>query len=181
VDQPTSDRSTLVLFDFDGTLVELSTDYPLLRQELAELEDDAKAATGAGLLQRLSSLYATPDQAERVSAVVDKAELGGLQRGRALPQGVSLYAYFAGSGATIAIVTHNGRAVVEEFFASVTLSPPDAIYDLRKLGGPKQEAHVVHEYVRRTRLGRRYVVGNDDADRALASAISAEYLDVRDF
>jgi phosphoglycolate phosphatase-like HAD superfamily hydrolase len=177
LDQSSGDSSTLALFDFDGTLVDLVTDYAGLRRELDALDITLR---DAGLLPRLLKLYATPDQVERASAAVDTAEISGLRAGRSVSRGVDLYEQFVEAGATIAVVTHNGRAVVDAFFAGATLASPNAVFDLRTLQAPKQESRVIRDYVNRLRPSRSYVVGNSDSDRALAKALSAEYLDVND-
>jgi phosphoglycolate phosphatase-like HAD superfamily hydrolase len=179
VDQPPADRSTLALFDFDGTLVDLATDYLVLRSDLTAL-GGGEMPENVGLLQTLLNLYAIPDRASEAATVVDRAELGGLLSGQTVTEGTRLYRHFSEHEATIAIATHNGRAVVERFLTVARLAAPDTIFDLRALGASKQKSVALRDYVARNRAGRCYVVGNAESDRALAVAISANYIDVND-
>jgi SAM-dependent methyltransferase len=161
----------LVLFDFDGTLCRLETDYDALRAELETL-----GGSGDGLLELMLSL----DDDPRAREIVTQAELAGLERGGEIEAGVRLYRSFADGDATLAVVSHNGRAVIEAFLEANRLPPPDAILDRRALGSPKDESDAVPDYVASAGGDPVYVVGDGDSDRRLAARLGGSFLDVGD-
>ena len=161
----------LALFDFDGTLCRLGTDYDALRAEL-----EALGGEGEGLLELLLSLNGEPRAAE----AADRAEREGLERGEDVVAGVRLYRAFADEQAALAIVSHNGRAVIEAFLRGRDLPRPEAILDRSVLGAAKDESGAVAAYLRETGADPVYVVGDSEADRRLAARLGAPFLDVGD-
>lgn len=159
----------LVLFDFDGTIVRLDTDYDDLRAKLSEL-----GARGNGLLELIFAV----DDDPRARHVVAEAELAGLARGSELGVGVDLYRRYSGSGAEVAIVTHNSREVVEEFFRTRDLPVPAEIFDRRALGAVKSASTALPEYAQGA--ASVIVVGDSDHDRELAEKLGASFVDVAD-
>ena len=121
----------LALFDFDGTLCRLETDYVALRAELERLGGNG----GGGLLALLLSLG---DDARAARAIAD-AEAAGLERGGEVEAGVRLYRSFA-EDTRVAIVSHNGREVIEAFVREAGLPEPEAILDRAALGAPRTRA-----------------------------------------
>lgn len=162
----------LALFDFDGTLCRLETDYEGLRAQLEALGGDGNG----GLLALILSL----DTDARAQRLVAEAELAGLERGGEVEAGVRLYRSFADGGTSVAIVSHNGREVIETFIRDVGLPEPDAILDRSALGAPKHESDAVPAYVEKAGGDPVYVVGDGDADRRLAERLGASFLDVAD-
>ena len=162
----------LALFDFDGTLCRLETDYELLRGHLEELGGDRDG----GLLALMLSLDSDP----RARELVADAELSGLQKGGQVEAGVRLYRSFAEGETTVAVVSHNGHEVIEAFMRDAGLPEPDAILDRGKLGAPKDESDAVPAYVSGKGRGPLYVVGDSGADRRLAEKLGASFLDVAD-
>jgi SAM-dependent methyltransferase len=163
--------AALALFDFDGTLCRLETDYDELRAQLEEL-----GAEGNGLLELILAL----DDDPRARELVTQAELEGLRRGGEIEAGVQLYRSFAEEGADLAVVSHNGHAVIETFLRASGLPEPAAILDRRALGGRKDESEAVPAYVTSTGHDNVYVVGDSDSDRRLAARLEASYLDLGD-
>jgi HAD superfamily hydrolase (TIGR01549 family) len=161
----------LALFDFDGTLCRLETDYEQLRSTLEQL-----GSTGNGLLELILALEDDP----RAREIVTQAELEGLRRGRDVETGVQLYRSFAEENAALAVVSHNGHAVIEAFLRARGLPAPDAILDRRTLGAPKDESEAVPAYVENAAAATVYVVGDSDSDRRLAEKLGASFLDVAD-
>jgi SAM-dependent methyltransferase len=159
----------LVLFDFDGTIVRLGTDYPTLRAELEALADEANGGSIYDLSLRLAD-------DPRADEIVTRAELAGLAEGAELEVGVALYRRYAESGAEIAIVTHNTRDVVEEFFRVRDLTVPAEIFDRRVLAAVKAESQAVAEYTEGA--ASVIVVGDSDYDRDLARRLGASFVDV---
>lgn len=157
----------LVLFDFDGTLFRLGTDWAGLRRDLQRIaREQGIEANGAGVLELALAVDA--------DATVDRAELAGLDAGSELDPGVELYRRFTEGGATVAVVTHNGRKVVEEFFRRRELPAPAEIFDRRALGGWKSESEAVAEYAHGAES--IVVVGDSDFDRALAERLGARFV-----
>lgn len=161
----------LVLFDFDGTIVRLGTDYPALR---ADLERLAGKANGGSIYELSLRLADDP----RADEAVSLAELAGLAAGEELEVGLALYRRYAETGAQVAIVTHNSREVVEEFFRTRDLPAPAEIFDRRALGAVKAESTVLPAYA--AGAESVIVVGDSDYDRALATALGASFVDVAD-
>jgi 2-polyprenyl-3-methyl-5-hydroxy-6-metoxy-1,4-benzoquinol methylase len=161
----------LVLFDFDGTIVHLGTDYPKLRADLERLAGGANGTTIYDL-----SLHLADDP--RADETVVAAELAGLEAGHELAIGLELYRRYAGAGAELAVVTHNSREVVEAFFAARDLPQPREIFDRRALGAIKGESEVLPEYAHGA--ASVVVVGDSDFDRALAERLDASFVDVND-
>jgi 2-polyprenyl-3-methyl-5-hydroxy-6-metoxy-1,4-benzoquinol methylase len=159
----------LVLFDFDGTIVQLGTDYPTLRADLQALAGEANG----GSIYELSLRLADDPRADEI---VTRAELAGLAEGVELEVGLTLYRRYAESGAEIAIVTHNGRDVVEEFFRARGLTLPTEIFDRRVLAAVKAESPALAEYAESA--SSVIVVGDSDYDRDLARRLGASFVDV---
>jgi SAM-dependent methyltransferase len=165
----------LVLFDFDGTIVLLGTDYTQLRADLEQLAEEAGVAANGSTIYSLSLLLADDPRADEV---VSRAELAGLAKSSELGVGLELYRRYAGSGAEVAIVTHNSREVVEEFFRARDLPVPVEIFDRRALGAIKAESAVLPTFAQGA--ASVTVVGDSDYDRELARRLGASFVDVAD-
>lgn len=165
----------LVLFDFDGTIVHLATDYPRLRADLERLAAEAGIETDGRTIYELSLLLAGDERADRAVA---EAERMGLQQGRELAAGVALYRRYAASGAELAVVTHNSREVVEQFFGSRDLPAPTEILDRRALGAVKAESDAVADYAHGA--SSIVVVGDSHFDRELARRLGAVFVGVEE-
>ena len=161
----------LALFDFDGTIVHLGTDYPTLRAELERLAGAAGISPNGGSIYDLSLRLA--DDVEADETVV-RAELAGLGEGLDLDAGLELYRSYAESGAELAIVTHNSREVVEAFFARNDLPEPAEIFDRRALAARKADSHALLDYTRGAESV--VVVGDSHFDRARADRIGADFV-----
>ncbi|HEY6583220.1 MAG TPA: methyltransferase domain-containing protein [Gaiellaceae bacterium] len=161
----------LALFDFDGTIVDLGTDYPQLRADLERLAGGGDSATIYDLSLRLAD-------DPRADETVVAAELAGLEAGQELEAGLELYRRYAAAGAELAVVTHNSREVVEAFFAARDLPAPAEIFDRRALGARKAESESLPAYVEDA--DSVIVVGDSDFDRALAERLAASFVDVND-
>lgn len=165
---------TLVLFDFDGTLFELATDYPALRDELESLAREANVDSEGGFVTLIAQLEASIGP--RVGDAVDRAEAAGLAAGTMRPHELALYRDYRERGARLAIVSHNGRAVIEAFLAQTGLPPPDAILDRSDLGGFKEESRRVPEYVASMGVEDVIVVGDSEHDERLARKLGAKFI-----
>src|SRR5919106_4348514 len=102
----------VVLFDFDGTLFQLGTDWAGLRSELEALAAESGIpSNGSGIYDLALRLEHDP----RAHEAVVNAERRGLTSGRDLEAGVELYRRYATEQAELAIVTHNTAEVVQAF------------------------------------------------------------------
>jgi 2-polyprenyl-3-methyl-5-hydroxy-6-metoxy-1,4-benzoquinol methylase len=165
----------VVLFDFDGTLFHLGTDWGALRAKLERLAAERGETTeGAGVYELGFRLADDP----RARRAITEAELEGLNKGFDLAPGQWLYQQHAKEGASIAVVTHNGREVVDAFFRRRELPPPVRIFDREALGDWKAESDAVPEWTEGA--SSVTVVGDADQDRRLAERLGATYIDVED-
>jgi phosphoglycolate phosphatase-like HAD superfamily hydrolase len=163
----------LAIFDFDGTLVRLATDYSSLRDRLERFAVDAGLdPEGLGLYGLSLRLESDPRTAPAIAA----AELDGLRGGVEIRAGIELMQRLAEAGAEVIVVTHNGAEVIEEFFRSRGLPPPAAIFDRRALAAPKDESEAVAAYVGDRNPQSVLVVGDSLADRRLAERLGARFL-----
>jgi phosphoglycolate phosphatase-like HAD superfamily hydrolase len=167
---------TLAIFDFDGTLCRLATDYAALRAELARLAVEAGIEPGERLLELLQQLEADPAVGSRATETVIAAERAGLTGARALERGVSLYESFSRNGAHVAIASHNSAEVIEAFLATHILPHPDEIFDRRRLGEAKERAEALVELARALAPERIVVVGDSESDRLLARKLEAIFI-----
>lgn len=167
-------RPQLALFDFDGTVVHLATDYVQLRADLERLAAEAGIPSNGSIYDLSLNLVGD----SRADDTVTRAELTGLQNGHDLGVGIELYRQYAGAGAELAVVTHNSREVVEEFFRVRDLPAPTRIFDRRALGAVKSESDALAEYA--TGAVSVVVVGDSDFDRALAERLGASFVDAAD-
>jgi SAM-dependent methyltransferase len=165
----------VVLFDFDDTLFHLGTDWAALRSELEALASERGVTTsGLGIYELGFRLAHDPRAEQAISA----AELAGLEQGFDLPPGQSLYRRHAAEGATVAVVTHNGREVVDSFFRNRELPPPAEIFDREALGALKSESEAVQSWTKGA--DSVVVVGDSEHDRRLAGRLGATFVDLED-
>jgi phosphoglycolate phosphatase-like HAD superfamily hydrolase len=125
------------------------------------------------LIARLEALVGA-----RAGMLVDDAERSGLAAGWSREDVLERYRAYAREGARLAIVSHNGRAVIEQFVAEQGLPEPDAIIDRTELAGFKEESPRVAEYVRAVQPKSVIVVGDSAHDARLAQRLGAEFLAV---
>jgi len=163
-------RRRLALFDFDGTLFRLATDYAALREQLARLGGREEA----GMLELIRELEGDP----RALAAVDEAERRGFEAGTPVGRGVELYRRFSAEGRRIAIVSHNGRAVIDEFLRAEGLPLPDEILDREALGASKAQSERLRAYVTTAAVDDVVFVGDTHVDRLAAAAVGAEFVDI---
>jgi phosphoglycolate phosphatase-like HAD superfamily hydrolase len=161
----------VVLFDFDGTLFQLGTDWASLRSELEALAGESGiAVNGAGIYELALRL----EHDDQLHETVVAAERRGLESGRDLEAGLELYRRYAAEEAELAIVTHNTAEIIEAFFASRDLPAPAKVFDRRALGALKEESEAVAPWVEGAQVT---VVGDSDHDRRLAARLNADFVD----
>lgn len=161
----------VVLFDFDGTLFQLGTNWASLRSELEALAGESGiAVNGAGIYELALRL----EHVDQVHETVVAAERRGLETGRDLEAGLELYRRYAAEEAELAIVTHNTAEVIKAFFAARDLPAPTKVFDRRALGALKEESEAVAPWVEGAQVT---VVGDSDHDRRLAERLNADFVD----
>jgi HAD superfamily hydrolase (TIGR01549 family) len=165
-----NERRRLALFDFDGTLFRLATDYAALRSELARLGGREQGP----VLELIRELATDP----RTLAVVDEAERRGYETGAPVARGIELYERFAAEGRRLAIVSHNGRAVIDEFLRAEGLPAPDEILDREALGASKEQSARLREYVEAAAADEVVFVGDAAVDRLAAATVGAEFIEI---
>jgi phosphoglycolate phosphatase-like HAD superfamily hydrolase len=164
----------LAIFDFDGTLHRLATDYAALRRSLEELAAELGVPfENEPSIYRLSLLL---EHDPRLARTIAEAELAGLAGGADVHGAVDYFREVVGQGVTVLVVTHNSAEVIEEFLRSRGLPAPAAIFDRRALAAPKDESEAVVAFVRERRPASVLVVGDAPADRRLAERLGAEFL-----
>lgn len=166
-------RERLTIFDFDGTLFELATDYDALRRSLLELAPGVRAS---GLLELLAQLESHNLVGEQARAIADEAELEGLHRGSAKWAAIHLFEERATSSGTTAIVTHNARPTIRAFLGGRRLPEPDELFDRRRLGAPKDLSKHLDEWIDGGCFDERVVIGDGDVDHRLAVKLNATFL-----
>ena len=168
--------STLALFDFDGTLVRLATDWNRLQNGLERLAAEAGVEEEGGLLALLARLDTIPVARAKALQQVTSAELAGVRSGSCIAEGVDLYLRLRDDGARVAIVSHNSRQAIDEFFEQTGLPNPHAVFDRQSLGESKERSDAIVTYVNDQAAERVLVIGDTPTDHALAERLGAEFV-----
>jgi mannitol-1-/sugar-/sorbitol-6-phosphatase len=157
-----------VIFDFDGTLFQLATDYPALREalsrELPALFGPPQGVAAGAVTRFLTSLSA-PER-PRVLELLAQHEALGVQRGAFYPDARRLLAALEERGAPFAIYTRNCQATIRAAFADATLPKPAAVVALDDEVPPKPDLAATRLLL--ARLGypaeRCVMIGDTDHD-----------------
>ncbi len=130
-----------IIFDFDGTLFHLATDYEALwRALVAELP----AAFGGAERSRAGRvtdhlLKAPPAERARMLAILAEHEAAGVTRGAFYPDARVLLDRLRDRAVPFAIYTRNCQATIRAAFADLTLPAPAAIVALDDEVPPKPD------------------------------------------
>lgn len=167
-------RDRLTIFDFDGTLCRLATDYDALRSSLLALAPHRRAT---GLLDVLLELEGDRELGAEARRLADEAELRGLERGSAIDSTIALYADCVRASQTTVIASHNGAPVIRAFLAARCLPEPDELFDRRRLAAPKDESVPLMSWLSQCAHVGRTVVGDGEPDRRLAERLGADFVE----
>jgi len=156
-----------VIFDLDGTLIHLPINYEALFQEIQTIMKTPKVTP---LVQTIAVL----DKKARseVYEVWTKAELEALPSLRINNEGMKLYQKF--SGRPLALVTMQGRRVVEEILSSLKLSFDVVLTREESLDRAKQIEVAV------AKLGLKpkdiLMIGDRENDKTSSEKIGCQFL-----
>jgi phosphoglycolate phosphatase-like HAD superfamily hydrolase len=115
-----------VLFDLDGTLIDLPVDIEPARREVERvLREAGEPGPARPLLDAIERAAARAGEGsglrQRARAIIDAAELAAAAQARERPGAVACVSMLERRGFRLAIVTDNGRACVREALAAVGL------------------------------------------------------------
>lgn len=184
----------VVLFDFDGTLVDLPTDYVAMRSGLHHLfrgyglnfdfRPIVPSVTRACEAMRTQG-HAEPVVAEtlqRAEEIITSAELSAAAEASARTGSGELLSDLRARGVRIGVVTNNARATVEVVFRRFGFPTPDVIIARDLSLPPKPSPEPALEALRTLSADRSaaLVVGNDDRDVQMARAAGIRAIVVGD-
>ncbi len=123
--------STLLIFDFDNTLIDSQIDFTALRAALIDLLEAAGAlpAARAELMRRpILELVecgdaVSPDLARAMWAAIETHEAAGLERAAAMPHAHDVLAALAARGYRLALLTNNARPATARILGVLGLAP----------------------------------------------------------
>jgi HAD superfamily hydrolase (TIGR01509 family) len=161
-----------VIFDFDGTLFRLGTDYPALRRALAERLPEIFAGTsGGGAAASLASYLAssTRPQREPILALLATHEAEGVDRGGFFPDARQLLQALHQRGVPFAIYTRNCRATIDAAFGGEDLPRPAALVGIDDDVPPKPDPRATRLLLDRLGVAanRCVMVGDTSHDMAV--------------
>ncbi|MBU1612643.1 MAG: HAD family hydrolase [Proteobacteria bacterium] len=190
-----------IVFDFDGTLAELTIDFPMLKRKVAAL---AEAFTGERpevpekpALEWLDDLAAEVEEFEgrdlalefhcRGRLVIQATELDAARLGRLFPFTLDLLADLRGRGLGVGVITRNSTAAVKTVFPAIERHC-DVFLAREDVSGVKPNP--VHLHTALTRLGavpeHSLMVGDHTLDidtgkaaGALTAGVSSGNLDLQ--
>jgi phosphoglycolate phosphatase-like HAD superfamily hydrolase len=169
-----------VMFDLDGTLAEFPIDYESMRSELRSLfSTDAELRP---LIPEVKRLAGNDSKAlEKAFSIIDKYELASLDKGQVLDNAAKLYVDSCEGPKKVAIVTRNGRKMVEEFLEREGLPIPDIICSRDDVENLKPHPEQVDFIKRRLKVtGRMVLVGDSRHDRELAENTGIGFIGVEE-
>jgi phosphoglycolate phosphatase-like HAD superfamily hydrolase len=155
-----------VIFDLDGTLIQLPIDYDQLLEKFATI-------TGTTNLHPLNQMISALDQKKRrqVFRIWDEAELLALKRATAKETGMALYRKY--SPKPKALITMQGKALTETIMEKLGLSFDFAVTREESLDRISQ-LRIASE-----RLGTSsehiLFVGNTDEDCSAAEEVHCQF------
>jgi len=118
----------LVIFDFDGTLAELTIDFDEMRRRVERLAVehglDLEAAGQPYILEAVTELASRGGRAgnlfaQQAEAAIVEIELDGARKGRLFPGVRRNLAQLADQGLKVAVITRNCRQAVETVFPDI--------------------------------------------------------------
>jgi HAD superfamily hydrolase (TIGR01549 family) len=159
-----------VIFDLDGTLIQLSIDYEKLFQEFRKI---MKVSNLHPLVETVSKL---DDKARKeVFKVWDKAELAALAKMTVNDEGIKIYKMFQQKPK--ALVTVQGKALVKaalerlELSFNVIFTREDSLNRVEQLKNAAQKLE--------TQIQNVLFVGNTENDFLAAKKVGCKFLRVR--
>ena len=172
-----------VLLDFDGTLVTLGTDYHAMRKAVREILHSHGLRLGEGaLLDSLALLRAQSETSEESKCIAQAYEELGRQEwrarweSRALQGSRSFCASLLRSKFPWAIVSNNGRGIIDFCLRRFGFSAPSALVAREDVSDPKP--HPAAAELALARLGIKpsaaLLVGDSSIDRTVGESLGIE-------
>lgn len=160
-----------VIFDLDGTLVNLPVDYEKLFQEFCKIAKTDNIQPVTKTVSRLNK-----KTKEKIFEVWDEAELAALKNMTIRNEGMTLYKKF--SQKPKALVTMQGKALVQNILNSLNLSfnfvvtREDSLDRAEQLKIAAQRLGV--------RLQNVLFIGNTKGDHIVSKKVKCQFLRVRE-
>lgn len=172
-----------VLFDFDGTLVDLSTDYRGLREALDELLAPHGLRVGPSILESLARIRRLrrsgipKDLSGLAYAIVDRHEWKARFAAKPVPGALSMTRRVDRLGLTWGIVSNNGEGIITWCLRKFRFPAPMAIVARGDATGHKPSASVGRLALRVTGLSpaATLFVGDTMVDRVLAENVGLDF------
>lgn len=175
-----------VLFDLDGTLVDLRIDIEDVRGQLAELFAPLGYTTRfAPILERIAqaSAQVSNSESERVDlhrrgmGLLDAAELAAADTADAVAGAVTIVAHLVDASVPVAIITNNSRGCVAPALATIGLGAVPWVTTVSRDDAPAKPNPTGVTAAARSLLpegGTVWLVG--DGDRDIEAAMNANAL-----
>lgn len=161
-----------VIFDLDGTLADFPIDYVAMRAALQALATTHRQHSNFRPLIPEARRLAGADHNLRSEffAIIDKYETASLAAAVPHDNVLALYASCADRGLKTAILTRNGKKLVEGFLKRFHLATPDIICSRDDAEQLKPHPEQMEFVLKRLKLSptNAMLIGDDEHDEALA-------------
>lgn len=162
-----------ILFDFDGTLVDLATDYRGLRRSVGALIARHGVRLAEGPLLDTLVESALPNSAmKRAYRLIDRFEWDNRTLARSVPGSLALCRRAVEADYSLAIVSNNGRRVIEWCLDRFGFPRADVVVARGDAERPKPNPAVAALALRKLELGpgEVLIVGDSPVDASLGNA-----------
>lgn len=171
-------KNTLIISDFDGTLVSLNVDWIKLKKTLITLlesESRYRYVINDGLIQNLEKIK-NPELKQKAYELIDKHENQGLLNAK---KNWDLIKKLREND--FVIISHNNEKVIKNFLKEVGCSHFTLIFSKEDLETVKSESQKVEEMLCRVTSKYKYLIyyGDSAEDKKLAVKLGAEFVEVK--
>lgn len=186
--QKTLCRYKGILFDFDGTLVEMAIDWISIRRKLAKLFDSFnKKASFKLLLKDIRDTYkelrlrdGEPEKAEsflrEAFETIKRGEIAGIKEARAAPGAREIIDWLNEHEIQIAIVSNNDGGCVRLALEKCNLPVPQVIVGRDMVSADKPALDGAFLAINRLKLNKDEccIVGNSDVDLEIGNRLGIQ-------
>jgi HAD superfamily hydrolase (TIGR01549 family) len=160
-----------VIFDLDGTLINLPIDYEQLFREFSEI---LKTNNIQPITKTISNL--DEETKKRIFQVWEEKESLAWKRGTANEEGVAIYVRF--SDKPKALVTMQGKTLVQEIIKALNLTFDSVV--TREDSLERTEQLKIAAWKLGAPLGKILFVGNTEGDAAAAKNVACQFMRVKE-